>query len=115
MNVSLFTGKFRCYEPTNHYLYERDERKERLLNSLPKGRLVQSFYVDRGHKDGAEIHYIFSNGVIVIVNSKSKRLITKLIARPMQIYRYYKKCGLVPPMELLGTCYYNTRILELNY
>lgn len=115
MYISLFSGKFRCYEPTNHYLYERDERKRTLIDELPKGSLIQSFYVDRGHKNGAEIHYMFSNGVVVIVNAKSKKLITKLIARPMQVYRYYKACGLSIPMELLGTCYYNTKIKSLNY
>lgn len=113
MYVNLFSGKFRCYEPTKHYMYERENRKS-LVDNLPRGMLLQSFYVDRYHKHGAEIHYVFSNGVVVIVNAKTKKLITKLIARPHQVHRYYDACGLTVPMELLGTCYYNTKILRLN-
>lgn len=115
MYINEFKGKFRCYEPTKHYLYNRNERKERLLNTLPKGHLIKSFYVDKGHPKGAEIHHVFSNGVVVVVNAHTKYLVTKLIARPMQVYRYYKACGIEPHMELLGTCYYNTVILKLNY
>lgn len=114
MYISIFKGKFRCYEPTQHWSY-RKSRQEVLLDNIPKGNLLQSFYVDRGHYRGAEIHYVFSNGVVVIVNAKTKRLITKLIARPKQVIRYYHATGLTPPMELIGVCYYNTMVRHLNY
>lgn len=113
MYISIFNGKFHCYEPTKHW-DNRKSRKELLLEEVPKGYLMQSFYVDRGHRCGAEIHHIFSNGIIVIVNAKTKRLITKLIARPMQIYRYYQSTGLDIPEKLVGLAYINTTIKKLN-
>lgn len=46
------------------------------------------FIVDKGHKDGKEIHVITENGIIHIYNQHSKRYITGLIARPAQLMRY---------------------------
>ena len=46
------------------------------------------FTVDKGHKNGAEIHVITENAVICIYNQRSKKFITALIARPAQLERY---------------------------
>ena len=46
------------------------------------------FTVDKGHKNGAEIHVITENGVIHIYNKNSKKYVTGLIARPGQLTRY---------------------------
>lgn len=46
------------------------------------------FIVDKGHKNGKEIHVITENGIIHIYNQHSKRYITGLIARPAQLMRY---------------------------
>lgn len=43
--------------------------------------------VDRGHKNGLEIHAFFSDGTIRIYNYDSHRLITILFARPGQVKR----------------------------
>lgn len=43
--------------------------------------------VDRGHKNGLEIHAFFSDGTIRIYNYDSHRLITILFARPGQVER----------------------------
>lgn len=54
---------------------------------------VAAFYVERGHRDGPEIHCITDNGCIVIFNRNTHRLITVLIARPGQIDRYLEQSG----------------------
>lgn len=44
--------------------------------------------VDKGHKDGNEVHVIYNNGIIKIYNANTCRFITVLIAREPQIERY---------------------------
>ena len=46
------------------------------------------FTIDKGHKNGEEIHVITENGVVHIYNKSSKKYITGLIARPGQLTRY---------------------------
>lgn len=73
---------------STHYTEERRER-ERLIEKIGIGTIVKSVIVDRGHVNGAEIHNITSTGIIVIQNQRTKKVVTKLIARPGQIRRYY--------------------------
>ena len=44
--------------------------------------------VNKGHKNGNEIHIVYNNGVVKIYNANSCRFITVLIARVPQIERY---------------------------
>lgn len=74
---------------TAHYTSER-ERREELIKKIGEGTSYAKFNVDRGHKDGPEIHVLTTTGIIIIYNAITKRLVTKLIARPGQIYRYYQ-------------------------
>lgn len=55
------------------------------------------FIVDKGHKNGAEIHVITENGIINIYNRNSKKYVTGLIARPGQLMRY----GVIIPESVL--------------
>lgn len=71
-----------------HYTTERC-RRERIITEIGMGEVYAVFIVDRGHKDGAEKHIITTTGIISIYNARSGKLITKLIARPGQIKRYY--------------------------
>lgn len=77
---------------TNHFKEERKTRAN-ILEELKapilsvNGKLC-IFIVDKGHKDGKEIHVITENGIIHIYNQHSKRYITGLIARPAQLMRY---------------------------
>ena len=66
---------------------QRETRKE-VISQL--GDLVEfdSFVVDTGHPMGYEVHTVCTNGVIVIANMVTKRVVTYLIARPGQIKRY---------------------------
>lgn len=44
--------------------------------------------VNKGHKDGNEVHVIYNNGVVKIYNANTRKFITVLIAREPQITRY---------------------------
>lgn len=75
-----------------HYSYTRTQRNE-LISKIGMGKPIEIFAVDRGHKDGAELHCITSTGLIVIYNRETHKLCTVLIARPNQIKRYYVDLG----------------------
>lgn len=79
--------------------YKRQKFIDKHING--DGNVIDSFVVDKGHKDGAEIHSITDTGLIIIHNKESGKLVTKLIARPEQIKRYYKGLEKRPPKWLL--------------
>lgn len=91
---------FRSIHKTLHFSIDRSERHLKVLSLLGVGRHLYSFIVDKGHVNGAEIHSIFSNGVIVIRNRRTNLLITELIARPGQIRRYWEIQGKALPCEM---------------
>ena len=74
---------------SKHYSEEREER-EAIIRQIGMGEVVASFRVDRGHRNGAEIHKITNTGIIIIYNERTGKMVTKLIARVGQIRRYYK-------------------------
>lgn len=92
---------------SKHYKKQRYIR-ERYINKYVDGDgyIVDGFVVDRGHPHGAEVHSITENGIIIIHNYYSGKLVSKLIARPRQIKRYYEFTGRERPKEY-------DRILEL--
>ena len=96
---------------SKHFTQDRTDR-ERRIREIGYGEKVASFVVDRGHKNGPEIHEITSTGIINIYNQFTKKLVTKLIARPAQIKRYFKGNA---PKELLAVAKYNTYTLGYNY
>lgn len=49
---------------------------------------IGAFIVDKGHKNGDEIHVVYNNGVVRIYNLNTGRHITDLIARLPQVERY---------------------------
>ena len=65
------------------------------------GHVVNDFVINRGHKDGPEIHSITDTGIILIHNQKSGKMVTKLIARPGQIARYYLAEWRVAPQSIV--------------
>lgn len=75
---------------TKHYSQDRIKR-EQLIKEIGEGEIIATFTIDRHHKNGLELHSITTNGIIVIKNKRTKKLITKLIARPKQIKKYFKK------------------------
>lgn len=74
---------------SRHYREERKER-ERIINEIIGiGEKVATFKVDRGHRNGPELHTITTTGIVIIENERTHKLVTKLIARPAQIKRYF--------------------------
>ena len=87
---------------SKHYQYERNNREKFIDRHLHgDGYAIDYFIVDRGHPDGAEIHTVTDNGIIIIHNYKTGAMVTKLIARRGQIERLYRDSGREPPQWLL--------------
>lgn len=88
-----------------HYNIDRYYREMFIYNYLGgDGEIIDSFIVDKGHKNGAERHCITSNGLILVYNVHTKKMVTKLIARPQQIKRYYVNTSKRPPENVLKLC-----------
>ena len=87
---------------SKHYQSQRNER-EKFINEYlgGDGKVIDSFIIDKGHKNGLERHNITDNGIIIIYNLRTNKLISKLIARENQIKRYYYKSGREPPSYLI--------------
>lgn len=92
---------------SSHYKYGRHNREDFIQKNLhDDGHIVDGFIVDKGHPMGAECHSITDNGIIIVHNIVSGKLVTKLIAREQQIKRYYEGTNRERPLEY-------ERILEL--
>lgn len=76
-------------ETTFHFNQDGQIRHGHIIDEIGSGECVDAFEVDKGHKNGNEIHYVFDNGIIIVTNKKTGKVITELIARPAQIYRYW--------------------------
>ena len=96
---------------SKHYTADRIIREQH-IKEIGYGTPVASFIVDRGHKNGPEIHEITSTGIINIYNERTKKLVTKLIARPGQIKRYFENGN--APQYLINKAKYNVA-LGYNY
>ena len=75
---------------SKYYVKDRIER-EKLIKEIGIGKEIATFRVDKGRSDEAELHTITSTGIIIIRNEKTHKLVTKLIARPNQIKKYFDK------------------------
>ena len=51
-------------------------------------KVVKIAVVNKGHKNGNEIHVIFNNGIIKVYNARTRKFVTVLIARVPQVERY---------------------------
>ncbi len=74
---------------SKHYLTDRSKR-EALIKAIGEGKIIATFTVNKHHRNGPELHSITDTGIIIIRNKRTKKMITKLIARPQQIKRYFK-------------------------
>lgn len=60
---------------------------ERLITE-ESAKVLKIAVVDKGHKNGEEIHVIFNNGIVKVYNARTRKFVTVLIARVPQIERY---------------------------
>ena len=60
---------------------------QQLINK-ESAKVCKIAIVDKGHKNGKEIHVIYNNGIIKVYNANTHKFITVLIAREAQIERY---------------------------
>lgn len=91
---------------SKHYDEARYYREMFIDNYLGgDGKTLDSFVVDKGHRNGLERHCITDHGLIVVYNVNSGKMVTKLIARPQQVRRYYDGTGKAPPKEILQLCF----------
>ena len=54
-------------------------------------KVIKIAVVNKGHKNGNEIHLVYNNGIVKIYNANTRKFITVLIARVPQIERYKMK------------------------
>ena len=93
---------------SRHYGKDRKQREEIIKNIIGEGHVIRTMEVDKGHKNGTEIHKLTDTGIIEVYNKATGKLITKLIARCGQAKRF----GYVP-QEIWNKCYHNT--VEMHY
>lgn len=74
---------------SEHYTNERSYR-EHIVLTIGEGKKIGEVIIDRGHPNGAERHVITDNAVVIVYNARTGKLVTKLVARPGQIRRYFK-------------------------
>ena len=75
---------------SKHYTRDRQQR-ETIITQIGIGNIIKEVVVDRGHRNGPEVHKITDTALILVYNQRTGILVTKLIARPAQILRYYKE------------------------
>ena len=63
---------------------------ERLIYE-ESAKVLKIAIVNKGHKNGEEIHVVYNNGVVKIYNERTRKFITVLIARVPQVERYKVK------------------------
>lgn len=73
-------------QKTEHITRDRADR----IEAYNTAQWLDAFEVDKNHPHGTEAHIIDARGYIHIYNTRTKRHITVLSARPAQIKRYYK-------------------------
>lgn len=92
---------------SRHYSEERADREARIA-LIGEGEVVDRFVVDRGHRNGPEVHELTTTAIIKVYNQRSGKLVTKMIARPGQIKRYYAQGK--APKAILNRAYENVQM-----
>ena len=92
---------------SSHLAHDRAYRKHFInKHELYNRNIINVFCVNKGHKNGIELHVIYRSGIIKIINPINRRIVTYLIARQHQIKRYY---------ELTNIKLKNSKVLEIAY
>lgn len=93
---------------SNHYKRDR-KRREEIVKQIGTGNVIKEVVLDRGHRNGPEVHKVTDTGLVLVYNQRTNVLITKLIARPNQIRRYYKENEVVPT-DVIALAKYHTKM-----
>lgn len=97
---------------SRHWTDERAAR-EAAIKAIGMGKVIKSVTIDKGHVSGPELHELSTTGIITIYNARTHKLVTKLIARPGQVQRYYTD-GEVAPRWLINIARDHQK-MALNY
>lgn len=84
-----YTETFKAGGNTSHAL-KRSKRlqvAERLIIE-ESAKVIRIAVVNKGHKNGNEIHIVYNNGIVKVYNEHTRKFVTVLIARVPQIERY---------------------------
>lgn len=94
---------------TNISAHYRNDRliREKVIKAIGEGNIVKAVRWDRGHPNGAEIHKVTDTGIIIIYNERTGKLVTKIIARPNQIRRYWRDGN--APKEIINKAIEHSR------
>lgn len=84
-----YIDKFATCGNTQHVATrsKRAQIAQRLINE-ECAKVYKIAIVDKGHKNGMEVHVIYNNGIVKVYNANTHKYITILIAREAQIERY---------------------------
>ena len=84
-----YTDNFKAGGNTSHAL-KRSKRlqvAEQLIFE-ERAKVLKIAVVDKGHKNGEEVHVVYNDGIVKVYNERTRKFITVLIARVPQIERY---------------------------
>lgn len=87
-----YMDNFKAGGQTSHAV-KRSHRlqiAERLIIE-ESAKVIKIAVVNKGHRNGNEIHIVYNNGVVKVYNEHTRKFITVLIARVPQIERYKVK------------------------
>lgn len=90
-----------CLDNLIESKHMKQRQNRMLIENIHKQNIVDIFWVDKGHPNGPEIHVLLSKAIILILNARSSKVCTVLLARAKQISRYYEATEQLPPFELL--------------
>lgn len=91
---------------SKHWRADR-QRRSQIIAQIGMGQIVKEVVVDRGHRNGPEVHKITTTGLVVIYNQQTGIMVTVLIARPNQIKRYYAENE--APQEIINLAFEHMR------
>lgn len=75
---------------TVHYTDEAHVRRQQAIDTMGGiGNPICWVYLDKGHYNGPEVHILTDNAIIIVVNYRTKRLVTTKFARPGQIRQLF--------------------------
>lgn len=80
---------------SKHYTNDRKER-EQLIQWIGNGQIVKRVFTDRA------FYAISSTGIVTIMNNKTFKVITRIIARPNQLRKLYAVHNETVPKYLIN-------------